>query len=63
MTFVKIFWIVLLVISISSIIKIFKEKGWTIKNFIRIEDVDDENGCIHYVRRSHKQKEYRPHGR
>tara|TARA_B110000014_G_scaffold263726_1_gene261521 strand:- start:2364 stop:2495 length:132 start_codon:yes stop_codon:yes gene_type:complete len=43
MTFVKIFWIVLLVISISSIIKIFKEKGWTIKNFIRIEDVDDEN--------------------
>ena len=42
MTFVKVFWIVLLVISISSIIKIFKEKGWTIKKFIRIEDVDDE---------------------
>ena len=42
MTFVKVFWIVLLVISISSIIKIFIEKGWTIKNFIRIEDVDDE---------------------
>ena len=42
MTFVKVFWIVLLVISISRIIKMFKEKGWTIKNFIRIEDVDDE---------------------
>ena len=27
-----------------------------------LEDVDDENGCIHYVKGSHKH-EYRPHGR
>ena len=31
--------------------------GW-----LALEDVDDENGCIHYVRGSHKE-EYRPHGR
>jgi phytanoyl-CoA hydroxylase len=31
--------------------------GW-----LALEDVDDENGCIHYVKGSHKQ-EYRPHGR
>tara|TARA_Y100000590_G_scaffold35609_1_gene38659 strand:- start:439 stop:576 length:138 start_codon:yes stop_codon:yes gene_type:complete len=39
---VQIFWIILLVISISSIVRIFREKGWTFKNFIRIEDLDDE---------------------
>ena len=31
--------------------------GW-----LALEDVDDENGCIHYVKGSHKS-EYRPHGR
>jgi ectoine hydroxylase-related dioxygenase (phytanoyl-CoA dioxygenase family) len=31
--------------------------GW-----LALEDVDDENGCIHYVKGSHKH-EYRPHGR
>ena len=31
--------------------------GW-----LALEDVDDENGCIHYVRGSHKEA-YRPHGR
>jgi phytanoyl-CoA hydroxylase len=31
--------------------------GW-----MALEDVDDENGCIHYVKGSHKQ-EYRPHGK
>jgi hypothetical protein len=39
---IQIFWIILLVISVSSIIRIFREKGWSIKNFIRIENVDDE---------------------
>ena len=32
--------------------------GW-----LALEDVDDENGCIHYVRGSHKKTEYRPHGK
>ena len=32
--------------------------GW-----LALEDVDEENGCIHYVRGSHKQEEYRPHGK
>ena len=31
--------------------------GW-----LALEDVDDENGCIHYVRGSHKQEYFRPHG-
>ncbi len=31
--------------------------GW-----LALEDVDDENGCIHYVRGSHKIQEFRPHG-
>jgi phytanoyl-CoA hydroxylase len=31
--------------------------GW-----LALEDVDDENGCIHYVRGSHKVNEFRPHG-
>ena len=28
-----------------------------------LEDVDDENGCIHYVKGSHSKEEYRPHGK
>lgn len=32
--------------------------GW-----LALEDVDHENGCIHYVRGSHKMDEFRPHGR
>ena len=28
-----------------------------------IKDVDDENGCINYVRGSHKKEGYRPHGK
>jgi phytanoyl-CoA hydroxylase len=31
--------------------------GW-----LALEDVDHENGCIHYVRGSHKQDDFRPHG-
>ena len=31
--------------------------GW-----LALEDVDDESGCIHYVRGSHKKDEFRPHG-
>ena len=32
--------------------------GW-----LALEDVDDENGCIHYVRGSHRGAGFRPHGR
>ncbi len=32
--------------------------GW-----LALEDVDDENGCIHYVRGSHRDGDYRDHGR
>lgn len=32
--------------------------GW-----LALEDVDDENGCINYVRGSHKYEGYRPHGK
>ncbi|MCR6636589.1 phytanoyl-CoA dioxygenase family protein [Devosia sp.] len=32
--------------------------GW-----LALERVDPENGCIHYVRGSHKNEGYRPHGR
>jgi phytanoyl-CoA hydroxylase len=31
--------------------------GW-----LALEDVDKENGCIHYVRGSHKVEEFRDHG-
>jgi hypothetical protein len=31
--------------------------GW-----LALEDVDHENGCIHYVRGSHQAEEFRPHG-
>jgi len=42
-SFVQIFWIILLAISIASIVKIFRQKNWTLGNFIRVEDVDEEN--------------------
>ncbi|MEM7443239.1 MAG: phytanoyl-CoA dioxygenase family protein [Pseudomonadota bacterium] len=32
--------------------------GW-----LALEPVDHDNGCIHYVRGSHKASEFRPHGR
>tara|TARA_R110000868_G_scaffold82967_8_gene234277 strand:- start:15447 stop:16223 length:777 start_codon:yes stop_codon:yes gene_type:complete len=32
--------------------------GW-----LALERVDEENGCIHYLRGSHKDEGYRPHGR
>ncbi|WP_306118973.1 MULTISPECIES: phytanoyl-CoA dioxygenase family protein [unclassified Roseitalea] len=32
--------------------------GW-----LALEPVDHENGCIHYVRGSHKADDFRPHGR
>ena len=32
--------------------------GW-----LALEEVDDENGCIHYVRGSHRSDGFRPHGR
>jgi len=41
-TFVQIFWIVLIIIAITSIRRIATQKGWTLKNFIRVEDVDDD---------------------
>ncbi|HCQ64477.1 MAG TPA: phytanoyl-CoA dioxygenase [Rhodobacteraceae bacterium] len=31
--------------------------GW-----LALEEVDDENGCIHYVRGSHRADGFRPHG-
>ena len=41
-SFVQIFWIILIVISIASIIKIFKQKEFSIGNFIRVEDVEED---------------------
>jgi hypothetical protein len=41
-SFVQIFWIILIVISIASIIKILKQKEFSIGNFIRVEDVEDD---------------------
>ncbi|GIS47889.1 MAG: hypothetical protein Ct9H90mP20_5590 [Candidatus Neomarinimicrobiota bacterium] len=32
-----------LAISIASIIKIFRKKDWSLGNFFRVEDVDEEN--------------------
>ena len=43
LSFVQIFWIVLIIISIISIRRIVIQKGWTLKNFIRVEDVDQKN--------------------
>ena len=39
---VQIFWIVLIIIALRSVKRIIVEKGWTLKNFIRVEDVDDD---------------------
>tara|TARA_B100000575_G_scaffold67877_1_gene52441 strand:- start:4 stop:141 length:138 start_codon:yes stop_codon:yes gene_type:complete len=41
-SFVQIFWIVLIVISIASIIKIFRQREFSFGNFIRVEDVEDD---------------------
>lgn len=41
-SFVQVFWIILIAIAIASIIKIFKQKEFSIGNFIRVEDVEDE---------------------
>tara|TARA_B100001750_G_C15514532_1_gene606022 strand:- start:1568 stop:1789 length:222 start_codon:yes stop_codon:yes gene_type:complete len=41
-TFVQIFWIILIVIALVSIKRIVSKKGWTLKNFIRVEEVDDD---------------------
>jgi len=41
-TFVQIFWIVIIIIAITSIRRIANQKGWTLKNFIRVENVDDD---------------------
>jgi hypothetical protein len=42
LTFVQIFWIVLIIISIISIRRIVIQKGWTLKNFIRVEDIEKD---------------------
>ena len=31
--------------------------------WLALEKVDEENGCIHYVKGSHLHEEYRPHGK
>tara|TARA_B100000470_G_scaffold211284_1_gene190063 strand:+ start:569 stop:706 length:138 start_codon:yes stop_codon:yes gene_type:complete len=43
LTFVQIFWIVLIIISIMSLRRIVIQKGWTLKNFIRVEDIEEED--------------------
>ena len=42
LSFVQIFWIVLIIISIISIRRIVIQKGWTLKNFIRVEDIEKD---------------------
>ena len=39
---VQIFWIILIVIGLLSIKRIVAEKGWSLRDFIRVEDVDDD---------------------
>jgi len=39
----QIFWVVLIIISLVSILRIIRQKGWKLNNFIRIEDVKDED--------------------
>ena len=41
-SFVQIFWIILIAISIASIIKIFKQKEFSLGKFIRVEDIEDD---------------------
>tara|TARA_B000000475_G_C15626352_1_gene295416 strand:- start:295 stop:435 length:141 start_codon:yes stop_codon:yes gene_type:complete len=43
LTFVQIFWIVLILIALISIKRIIIQKGFKLKNFIRVEDVDESN--------------------
>ena len=43
LTFVQIFWIVLIIIALISIKRIIIQKGFKLKNFIRVEDVDESN--------------------
>lgn len=43
LTFVQIFWIVLIVIALISIKRIIIQNGFKLKNFIRIEDVNENN--------------------
>jgi hypothetical protein len=42
-TFVQIFWFILIIISIISIKRIVLQKGWTLKNFIRVEDIEEKD--------------------
>ncbi len=39
---VQIFWIILIVIALISVKRIIAQKGWSLKDFIRVEDVDDD---------------------
>ena len=41
-SFIQIFWIILILISIASLKKILRQKGWTFGNFIRVEDVEED---------------------
>ena len=41
LTFVQIFWIVLIAIALISIKRIILKKGFKLKNFIRVEDVNE----------------------
>ena len=42
-TFVQIFWIVLIAIALISIKRIIIQNGFKLKNFIRVEDVNENN--------------------
>ena len=48
-SFVQIFWIVLIVLSLASILKIIKQKEFSVGNFIRVEDVDDDEWNIGFI--------------
>jgi len=43
LSIVQIFWVVLIIISLVSILRKIRKKGWKLNNFIRIEDVKDED--------------------
>ena len=43
LTFVQIFWIVLILIALISIKRIIIQNGFKLKNFIRVEDVNENN--------------------
>ncbi len=43
LTFVQIFWIILIVIALISIKRIIIQNGFKLKNFIRVEDVNENN--------------------